>query len=92
MGKIFIVFTIEVFGNAQIPVSVYHKGDDEVGERFAKNMVLTILLTKDMINKFEFKGKAEKFLQKVDNMQKPAQLDAFAADLMQLAHGNKVVK
>ena len=44
-----------------------------------------------LINSFKFKGKQETHLAKAEAMTNPTQMDKFAADLMQVGHGNKVV-
>lgn len=45
-----------------------------------------------LINSFKFKGKQEAHLAKAEAMTDPNKMDKFAADLMQVGHGNKVVK
>lgn len=45
-----------------------------------------------LINSFKFKGTTEQHLAKVEKMaDNPNKMDKFAADLMQVGHGNKVV-
>lgn len=45
-----------------------------------------------LINSFQFKGTTEQHLAKVEAMaNNPTKMDKFAADLMQVGHGNKVV-
>lgn len=45
-----------------------------------------------MIDAFKFPKKAEQFRQKVDKMTSGVALDRLAADVMQVGHGNKVIK
>lgn len=53
----------------------------------AKHKALVVL-----IKSFKFKDKTEQYLTKADNMATdPIKMDKFAADLMQVGHGNKVV-
>jgi hypothetical protein len=44
-----------------------------------------------LIKGFKFKGKQEAHLAKAEMMDNPTKMDKFAADLMQVGHGNKVV-
>jgi len=45
-----------------------------------------------LIKSFKFKGTTEQHLAKVEGMaSSPTKMDKFAADLMQVGHGNKVI-
>lgn len=44
-----------------------------------------------LIKSFKFKGKQESHLAKAEAMTNANKMDKFAADLMQVGHGNKVV-